>query len=148
MPKIVLYFIIGTILLLGFFPGAVFALPAPGTDTGQVNPCKFAGAQQKACETCMKSGTAAWTAIGCIDASPSKFVGSLLGLAIGMAGGIAFLLILFGGFQIITSAGNPEKLNAGRELIASAVAGLLFIIFSLFLLRLIGYTIFQIPGFG
>ena len=66
----------------------------------------------------------------------------------GLAGGIAFLLILFGGFQILTSAGNPEKLNEGRELVSSAVAGLLLIIFSVFLLRLIGYDILRIPGFG
>ncbi len=76
------------------------------------------------------------------------FVSKLVGITVGIAGGIAFLLILFGGFQILTSAGNPEQLNAGRELISSAVAGLLLIIFSIFLLRLIGYNILGIPGFG
>jgi len=88
------------------------------------------------------------TAIGCIPTDPSAFIGKFLSLGIGMAGGIAFLLILFGGFQILTSTGNPEQLNAGRELVGSAVTGLLLIIFSLFLLRLIGYNILGIPGFG
>lgn len=87
------------------------------------------------------------TAIGCIPTDPSLFIGKFLGLGIGIAGGIAFLLILFGGFQILTSAGNPEQLNAGRELVGSAVTGLLLIIFSVFLLRLIGYDILRIPGF-
>ena len=88
------------------------------------------------------------TAIGCIPTNPQDFVAKILGLAVGIGGGIAFLLILFGGFQILTSAGNPEKLNAGKELITSAITGLLIIIFSLFILRLIGFNIFGIPGFG
>ena len=96
----------------------------------------------------MSDGAHAWTALGCIPTNPQQFIGQILGIAIGIGGGIAFLLILFGGFQILMSAGNPEKLNAGKELVTSAITGLLIIIFSLFILRLIGFTIFQIPGFG
>ncbi len=87
------------------------------------------------------------TALGCIPTEPSAFIGKLLTVGIGLAGGIAFLLILFGGFQIMTSAGNPEQLNAGRELVSSAIAGLLLIIFSVFILRSIGVDILGIPGF-
>jgi len=71
-----------------------------------------------------------------------------LGSAIKIAGGVAFLLIIFGAIKILTSAGNPENVRAGRELITSAIMGLLFIIFSLFLLQLIGVKILNIPGFG
>jgi len=89
------------------------------------------------------------TAIGCINVeSPTEFVKSILGLAIGIGGGIAFLLMLFGAFQIMTSQGDPERLKAGKELIGSALAGLLMIIFSVFLLQLIGVQILQIPGFS
>lgn len=87
------------------------------------------------------------TALGCIPTDPSAFIGRLLTIGIGIAGGIAFLLILFGGFQILTSAGNPEHLNAGKELVSSAIAGLLLIIFSVFILRLIGVDILGIPDF-
>lgn len=127
----------GVLLLLH---GQVFA--------AQPSVCQFAGSQQGTCESCMGSGTATWTAFGCIQTDPQQFVGEVLRLGVGLGGGIAFLLILFGGFQILTSAGNPEQLTAGRELVTSAITGLLLVIFSIFILRIIGYNIFGIPGFG
>ena len=66
----------------------------------------------------------------------------------GIGGGIAFLLILVAGFMIITSQGSPDKIQAGKELLTSAIAGLLLIIFSVFILELIGVDILEIPGFG
>ena len=108
--------------------------------------CQFAGGNSK-CESCMKDGKGAWTAFGCIQTDPSAFIGEVLRIGVGIGGGVAFLLILFGGFQILTSAGNPEQLTAGRELVSSAITGLLLIIFSIFLLRLIGVNIFGIPEF-
>lgn len=89
------------------------------------------------------------TAVGCIPLNDvNQFTKWFLGWAIGIAGGIAFLLILFSGFQIMTASGNPEKLQNGRELLTAAISGLILIIFSVFLLKLIGVTILQIPGFG
>lgn len=89
------------------------------------------------------------TAVGCIPTeNTTEFVKWFLRWAIGISGGIAFLLIVWSGFQILTSAGNPEKLKGGQEQLTAAISGLLFIIFSVFLLRLIGVDILQIPGFG
>lgn len=106
--------------------------------------CKFAEGTN--CGTCVTGG-GAWTAIGCIPTSPSEFMERFLSLGIGLAGGIAFLLIIFSGFQMLTSVGNPEKLNAGKELLTSAISGLILIIFSIFLLRLIGVDILGLPEF-
>jgi len=84
------------------------------------------------------------TAFGEID--PGTIGTNLVKFGSGLAGGIAFLLIIIGGFQIVMSAGNPEKLNEGKETVTSAIVGLLFIIFAIFLLRLIGVDILGIPG--
>lgn len=133
--------------------------PPPGASTnpnadqrlGQIcNSVPTEQGQQASCKACFTAGNA-WTAIGCIETSPSGehgFVTVFLRFGVGIAGGIAFLLILWGGFQMITSAGNPEVLNSAKELIGSAIGGLLMIIFSLFLLRLIGFNILGLPGFG
>ncbi|MBI4033232.1 MAG: hypothetical protein HY377_01850 [Candidatus Blackburnbacteria bacterium] len=89
------------------------------------------------------------TAIGCIPiGNTNEFAAWVLRWAIGISGGVAFLLMLFAGFQIMTAAGNPEKLQHGRELLTAAISGLILIIFSVFLLRLIGVQILNLPGFG
>lgn len=89
------------------------------------------------------------TAIGCITIdNPDTFIADILRWAIGVGGGVAFLLILYSGFMIMTSTGNPERLKAGKELLGSAIGGLILLIFSVFMLKLIGVDILKIPGFG
>jgi hypothetical protein len=88
------------------------------------------------------------TAIGCIPVKDTNaFIGFILRWAIGIGGGIAFLLILYSGFMIMSSQGNPERLKAGQELLTSALAGLIMLIFSVFILRIIGVDILGLPGF-
>ena len=114
-----------------------FTTPAPAPSGGGSSTNPFC-----------PDGTSINTAIGCIPTDPGALFTKFFKFGIGIAGGIAFLLILFGGFQILTSAGNPEHMNEGKELVSSAIAGLLLIIFSVFLLKFIGITILGIPGFG
>lgn len=87
------------------------------------------------------------TALGCIPANPQPFISWIFKLGAFIGGGIAFLLMAWGTFLVITSTGEPEKLKQGKDIIVSAVSGLLFIIFAVFLLRLIGADILKIPGF-
>ena len=85
------------------------------------------------------------TAIGCIPYEDgNSLVSFILGWAMGIAGGIALILIIVAGFQIITSSGDPKKLQAGKELLTSAISGLLLLIFSAFILRIIGVNILGI----
>jgi hypothetical protein len=93
-------------------------------------------------------GNSIATAIGCIPYDdPAAFVGFFLKWFVGISGGIAFLLIIWSGIQMMNAQGDPSKLNAGREVLTGAISGLIFIIFSVFLLNLIGYQILRIPGF-
>lgn len=94
--------------------------------------------------TC-NDGTGINTAIGCIPITDTNlFIGFILRWAIGVGGGIAFLLIVYAAFMIMTSQGNPERLKAGQELLTSAIAGLIMLIFSVFILNLIGVNILGI----
>jgi len=93
------------------------------------------------------NNTAIQTSLGCIDTTPNGIAQNVFRIALGLGGGIAFLLIILGAIQIQTSTGNPEQLNSGREIIQGAIAGLLLIIFSVFILKFIGVDILGIPGF-
>lgn len=85
------------------------------------------------------------TAIGCIPFGSNTSIASFfLIFAIGLAGGISIILILYAGFQITTSTGDPKKIQGGKALLNSALAGLVMIIFSIFLLRLIGTQVIGI----
>jgi hypothetical protein len=94
------------------------------------------------------NGSGINTAIGCIPITDQNaLIGFFLKWALGIGGGIAFLLILVAGFQIMTSRGDPNRLKAGQELMTSAIAGILLLIFSLVILRIIGVDLLKIPGF-
>ncbi|HJY98421.1 MAG TPA: hypothetical protein VJ227_01765 [Patescibacteria group bacterium] len=90
------------------------------------------------------------TAIGCISVlgGQEEFLASILRWGVGVGGGVAFLLIVYAGFMIMTAAGNPERLKAGQELLTSAISGLILLVFSVFILRFIGIDILGLGQFG
>lgn len=110
----------------GSFVGSLSFLVDYAT-SGQ-NPC---GPEGKECPT----------ALGKIPTNPKAFAEKVLQIAIGLAGGIAFILMVIGSIRVLTSSGDQQKLSAGRDMIVAAVAGLLFIIFSVLILQFIGIEI-------
>ncbi|MCX7928894.1 MAG: pilin [Patescibacteria group bacterium] len=81
-----------------------------------------------------------YTAVGCVPMFIQGTVGTVnffLVLFGGIAGMVTVFLIIYGGFLIMTSIGNPTKLQSGKELITSAIYGLFLLLFSIFILRLI-----------
>jgi hypothetical protein len=85
------------------------------------------------------------TSLGDIPTNAPGFATTIVRFAVGIAGGLAFLMMVFGAFRLMFSAGNPEAVQQGREIIAAAVIGLLVIVFSVFILRLIGIDILRLP---
>ena len=85
------------------------------------------------------------TAFGSFSTDPAEIAQQFLGIAVGIAGGVAFLLMVFGSYRLIFAGGNPESIQHGREIITAAIVGLLVVIFSVFILRLIGISILGLP---
>jgi len=75
------------------------------------------------------------------------FVRNILGILLSISGMVAVYLILRSAFQFMTSRGNPEAIQEAKDRLTSAIVGLLFIIFSLVIIQVIGVDILQIPGF-
>lgn len=83
-----------------------------------------------------------------INVSPEGFVKSFFGILLSISGGIALFLIIISGYKLVASRGNPEKITEAKDRLTSAIIGLLFIIFSLVILQIIGVDILDIPGFS
>jgi hypothetical protein len=95
------------------------------------------------------SDTGINTAIGCIPFNDeTALMRFLLRWFIGISGGIGLIMIIYAAILIITASGNPDKVKAGQELMTAAIGGVVFLIFSVFILRIIGVDIFGLPSFG
>ena len=89
-----------------------------------------------------------WTAIGCIPQSAEGIIAAIIKIGMIIAGAIVLIMILIGSFMLSTSQGDPKRTQEAREMITSAIIGLLFIIFSITILQFIGVSVLKIPGFG
>jgi uncharacterized membrane protein YidH (DUF202 family) len=87
--------------------------------------------------------------VGCVKSNVGSFIqDTLLGWGVGIAGGVSMLCIMYAAFMMQTSGGEAEKIKKAQQLMTSCITGLMIIIFSVFILQLIGVKILRIPGFG
>jgi hypothetical protein len=64
-------------------------------------------------------------------------VGKLLSIAIGAGAIVLFFLLVSGGFKLITSSGDPGKAQAAWKTVTFAIIGMVIIIASYLVIRLI-----------
>ncbi|RJR28635.1 hypothetical protein C4564_04725 [Candidatus Microgenomates bacterium] len=81
------------------------------------------------------------TAIGCIPIDQKGLTEFLLKWGVGIAGGISILMAVYAGIIIMTSDGDPKKLQGGKELLTASIAGAALVVFSAFILRILGVDI-------
>jgi len=91
--------------------------------------------------------TCTQTDLGCIPNDPVPFVADLYGKGLGIIGGIALLSIIYGGYIILTSQGNPTQLSKGKSYIFYALAGIILAIFGFVFVEVLAGDILHIPGF-
>lgn len=120
-------------------PSCTAADTAPIPQAAVTPPCSGTPPAPFVCET----------AIGNINVSSLQdFVKQIFSLVLAIAGIGAIILFIYSGYILMTSGGDKQKVQGARETITSAIAGLIFIIFSVLLLEIIGVHILRIPGFG
>lgn len=64
----------------------------------------------------------------------------------GIAAGLAVLMIVVGGLQMMFSGGAPEGMASGKQRIISAIFGLIFIVFSAALLNFLNAYFYTLGG--
>jgi len=101
----------------------------------------------KDCPGSTKTNPQISTGLGCLSTSTSGFTSTLLTFLAGTAGAISLVIMLIATIQIMTGGDNAEQVKKGKELFTGAITGLLFIIFSVTLLKIIAGDIIKLPGF-
>ena len=71
------------------------------------------------------------------DGAVHQLVSNIVNIALPLAGLAAVILLIVGGYKMITSQGNPDKLKDAKDMITNAIIGLVFILLSISILLLI-----------
>lgn len=100
------------------------------------------------CSDCINNKGGFWTSLGCIGTDPGSFAQSLLGYGLSIGGTFSLLCIFYAAFVLQTSRGNPEKIKKAKENLRACITGLILIIFSILIVRVIGVDLLRIPGFN
>lgn len=78
----------------------------------------------------------------------SIYIGNIIKALIPLVGIIAFIMLIFGGFTILSSGGNPENTQKGKNIITYAILGIVLTIVSwLVLLFIQNFTGAQVTEF-
>lgn len=90
-----------------------------------------------------------YSGLGCVPTRLEDFVSNfVMRIGIGVAGMVSLACIIYSAILLQVSRGNPDTITKAREQITSCLIGLIMIVFSIFILRVIGVDILRIPGFG
>lgn len=83
----------------------------------------------------------------CVPQDPVGFVTRFYGVGLSIVSGVALVFLIYGGYQIMISRGNPDQLNKGKGYIYYSLAGLLLAIFGFVFIQVVFVNILHIPGF-
>ena len=86
------------------------------------------------------SGTLSQDSLDNIE-SDAEFVNWIIKISIPLGVTCAFVLLVYAGYMMVTSQGNPDKLQESREVITNAIIGFVVIVLSVTLLYLFKDTL-------
>jgi uncharacterized membrane protein YidH (DUF202 family) len=66
---------------------------------------------------------------------PSVIIGLIIKSFLGIVGGVALVMTIWGGFQWLTSAGNPERVKKGTQTMIWSIIGLILVLGSYLLVQ-------------
>ena len=122
----------------------VYAITNSSSSSGPYSPTQACGGNLS-CVSCLSrdinpSGSInyVYTDFGCIDATTSGVINFMYAFLLAIAVMIDLVIFIISGYLIMTSNGDPDKINRGKTLFKNAIIGLIVIIFAVVLLQLIG----------
>ena len=88
-----------------------------------------------------------WTVLGCAQTDVGQYVNQLFTLATGTIGGLSLLATLYGGYLVMTSAGNAVMVSRGKNMIKNGLIAGVIVLLSAVIQQTAGLNILQLPGF-
>lgn len=70
----------------------------------------------------------------------------VINIMLGLAGLIAVLFLIIGGFWFITSAGNEEAAEKGKSTVINAIIGIIIVILSYVIVSVLSSVVTSAPG--
>jgi len=87
------------------------------------------------------------TDLGCFPNDPVGFVQKFYGVGLGFVAGVALLALIYGGYQVLVSRGEPIRVKKGKDYIYYSIAGLMLAIFGFVFIQVLAVDILKLPGF-
>lgn len=85
------------------------------------------------------------SAIGCVPyMDVNQLTAFFIRWSLGVGGGIALFLISISAIKMMTTKGDPKRLQDARDSFSAGVAGIIFLLLSIFLIRFASETLLQI----
>ncbi len=78
---------------------------------------------------------------GDVGSNKEELVGKIIDIAVPLGVASAVLLLAYGGYMLMASKGNPDKLQEARGIITNAIIGLLVILLSVAILLIISNSL-------
>jgi hypothetical protein len=78
---------------------------------------------------------------GAEDMTDVEFVDTIANIAVPAAILCLIVLVVYGGYMLISSQGNPDKLREGREVLTNAIIGFFIVVLSIVILLLISNSL-------
>jgi hypothetical protein len=88
------------------------------------------------------------TDFGCFPNDPIGFVQRFYGIGLAFVAMVALVTLIIGGYTILTSQGDPQRVRAGKSWIFYSIGGLMLAIFGYVVIQTIAGDILKIPGFS
>ncbi|MBI2355934.1 MAG: hypothetical protein HYV13_01855 [Candidatus Doudnabacteria bacterium] len=82
------------------------------------------------------------------DTKLSEFILRIINIALAIAGLVAVLFLIIGGFRYITAAGNEEAGESAKKIITNSIIGIVVIILSFVIVRVISNALLSSGSSG
>lgn len=87
------------------------------------------------------------TDLGRIPTDPTGFATKIYEIGLGLVGLVALLFIIYGAYLVISSQGDVQKLNSGKNYIIYSIIGLILAVAGYAFYQFVAKGVLGIPGF-